>query len=111
MLQDGKRRKILYICMIHKNVTLKKKLKKKKKTFYRGSGSAIAQLGERRSLVSELHTNLVRVRASPASMYFQPGRCIKKQPKCMWSGCRRADPVVSQAYSRDAEICPGFPPP
>ena len=69
-------------------------------------GSAKAQLGERRSLVSELHTSLVRVRASPASMYFQSGGY-----KCMWSGCRRADPVVSQAYSRDAEICPGFPPP
>ena len=26
----------------------------------------------------------------------------------MWSGCRRVDLVVSQAYSG---ICPGFPPP
>ena len=25
----------------------------------------------------------------------------------MWSGCRWADPVVSQAYP---VICPGFPP-
>ena len=55
-------------------------------------GSAIAQLGERRSLVSELHTNLVRVRASPASMYFQSGGCINLS-KCMWSGCRRADDI------------------
>ena len=29
----------------------------------------------------------------------------------MWSGCRRADPVVSHGISRDAEICPGFPQP
>ena len=29
----------------------------------------------------------------------------------MWSGCRQADAVVSQAYSGYAEICPGFPPP
>ena len=40
--------------------------------------SAIAQMGERRSsvLLSELHTNWVRVRASPASMYFHTGWCI-----------------------------------
>ena len=72
--------------------------------------SAIDQLEERRSLASELHTNLVRVRTSPASMYFQSGSCIDLS-KCMWSGCHRADPMVSQAYSRDAEIWPGFPPP
>ena len=29
----------------------------------------------------------------------------------MWSGCRQADTVVSQAYPGYAEICPGFPPP
>ena len=29
----------------------------------------------------------------------------------MWSGCRQADAVVSQAYPGYAEICPGFPPP
>ena len=29
----------------------------------------------------------------------------------MWSGCRHADAVVSQAYPWYAEICPGFPPP
>ena len=29
----------------------------------------------------------------------------------MWSGCRQADAVVSQAYPGSAEICPGFPPP
>ena len=40
--------------------------------------SAIAQMGERRSsvLLSELHTNWVRVRASPASMYFHTEWCI-----------------------------------
>ena len=40
--------------------------------------SAIAQMGERQSsvLLSELHTNWVRVRASPASMYFHTGWCI-----------------------------------
>ena len=27
----------------------------------------------------------------------------------MWSGCRQADAVVSQAYPWYAEICPGFP--
>ena len=31
MLQDGKKKRILYICMIHKKLTLKKKLNKKKK--------------------------------------------------------------------------------
>ena len=31
--------------------------------------------------------------------------------KCIWSGCRQADAVVSQAYPGCAEICPGFPPP
>ena len=35
MLQDGKKKKrILYICMIHKKLTLKKKTKKQKKTKY-----------------------------------------------------------------------------
>ena len=29
----------------------------------------------------------------------------------MWSGCRQADAVVSQAYPGYAEIRPGFPPP
>ena len=29
----------------------------------------------------------------------------------MWSGCRQADAVVSQAYPGYTEICPGFPPP
>ena len=29
----------------------------------------------------------------------------------MWSACRQADAVVSQAYSGYAEICPGFLPP
>ena len=40
-------------------------------------------------LLSELNTNLVLVRAS--------GRCINLF-KCMWCGCCRVDPVVSQAY-------------
>ena len=65
----------------------------------------IGSVVERRS--SELHTNLVRVCASPAPKYFQVGGCINLSI-CMWFGCRRADPVVSPA-SRDAEICPGFP--
>ena len=62
--------------------------------------SAIAQMGERKSsvLLSELHTNWVRVRAS---MYFHTGWRINdiNLALCMWSCCRRADSVVSQAYS------------
>ena len=56
---------------------------------------------EVKRLLFELHTNLVRVCASPAPKYFQSGRCINLS-ECMWCGCRRADPVVSQAY-------PGMP--
>ena len=48
-------------------------------------------------LLSELNTNLVLVRASPVLKYFKSGRCINLF-KCMWCGCRRVDPVVSQAY-------------
>ena len=48
-------------------------------------------------LLSELHTNSVRVCASPTPKYFQSGRCINLS-ECMWCGCRRVDPVVSQAY-------------
>ena len=75
-------------------------------------GSAVGQLGERWSncLPSELNSNVVRVRASPALKYFQSGGCINLSHGaliCMWSGYRLAYPVVSQAY---AEICPGFPP-
>ena len=29
----------------------------------------------------------------------------------MWSGCRQADAVISQACPGYAEICSGFPPP
>ena len=61
-------------------------------------GSTVGQLGERCCLPSELHTNLVRVCASPALKYFQSGRCINLS-KCMWSGYRQANLVVSQAYS------------
>ena len=62
----------------------------------RGSGV------ERLSSGSESHTNVVRVRASPALIkIFSVCRCVNL-PICMWSGCRRADPVVSQAY-------PGMP--
>ena len=56
---------------------------------------------EVKHLLSELHANLVRVRASPAPKYFQSGWCINLS-ECMGCGCRRADPVVSQAY-------PGMP--
>ena len=48
-------------------------------------------------LLTELNTNLVLVRASPVLKYFKSGRCINLF-KCMWCGCRRVDPVVSQAY-------------
>ena len=46
---------------------------------------------------SELHTNLVRAHASSALKYFQSGGLINLSI-CMWSGCRWADQVVSQAY-------------
>ena len=35
----------------------------------------------------------------------------KKMSECMWFGCRLLVAVVSQAYPRNAKICPGFPPP
>ena len=48
-----------------------------------------------------MHTNLVRVRASTAPKYFLSGDALSVNlPISMWSGCRRADPVVLQAYPR-----------
>ena len=75
-------------------------MKDVKKTEQEQEHSSVGRV-EVKHLLSELHTNLVRVRATPAPKYFQSGRCFNLS-ECMWCGCRRADPVVSQAY-------PGIP--
>ena len=46
-------------------------------------------------------------------MGSSPARDKKKTnlSECMWFGCCLPVALVSQAYPRNAEICPGFPPP
>ena len=44
-------------------------------------------------------------------MGSRPVRDEKNPSECMQFGCRLPIAVVSQAYPKNAEMCPGFPPP
>ena len=71
--------------------------------------AGITQSVEALNFNTELHTSSVRVRVQPGTIYIY---IWKKNPsECMWFGCRLPVALVSHAYTGNAEICPGFPPP